>query len=469
MVLYTVGAEEPASGPVRRALGLDDPQTDAEAALAGYHAPTRQLLDGAGIDAERVLRVWDFTTRSAGDATFRLHAMMETLAAASATLGVEIDEAYSSSDPGIALVVRGRLTGAPGFLDDAGQLALDAHGRPQIVGEEAIEFRMMIPAGDGDYRVALYGHGTGGDVSDASFDSELGAAGISKLAIRFDGWTGDDFVTTLLGFSTFLDGSARSTAGLMQALAGGTVLITALDGGLGDLLSGETIGGSPNPAVGRRPISDDVAWVGGSMGGTMGAVVISADPRLDIGVLNVPGAGWTHMIPHSLLYDAGMGSVLAETYGDPFDVHIALLMGQGSWDEVDGAVWAEEALARGGTFLLQESIGDPILPNLGTDLLAHAFGAVALQPDIEPVSGLRAAPALVTAGAALEQYRVPDTGQYDVHGFAARDTLAGAAAREQILEFLQSSWAGHPEMSHPDGCAGVTADGSCDFSGMWEE
>ena len=469
VVLDDVGPAQVAPRAVRVALGLDDASDRDEQALYAYHAPARALLAAQGVDAERVVRLWDFTTRSAADPTFRMHAMMDALEASLDTLGVEIDSARIPADPEIAVIVRGRLTGAPSFLDEAGRFVLDDAGRPQIVGEAPIEFRVMVPAGAGDYPVALYGHGTGGDVSDPAFDIELGEEGVAKLALRFDGWTGDDLAQTLLRFTKFQIGSEVSTAGLLQALAGGTVLLTAMDGVLDDVLSADTLAGAPNPAAGRHPDLTRTAWVGGSMGGTMGAVVVSADERLRIAVLNVPGAGWTHMIPYSLLYSAGLGSLMAESYPTPLDMPLAVVMSQNSWDEVDGGVWADEALDAGGIFLLQQSMEDPVLPNVGTELLANAFGAKLLEPSIRPILGVDSdEDGFVTSGAALEQFRVPFTGAYDVHGFAARDTPAGDAAREQIQAFLQNAWNGKASMVHPDLCTTVTATGNCDFSGMWE-
>jgi hypothetical protein len=199
----------------------------------------------------------------------------------------------------------------------------------------------------------------------------------------------------------------------------------------------------------------------------MGAVMVGADNRLQTGVLNVPGGGWTHMIPYSLLFGSGMEGMLLEVYDDPLDVHHALVMAQNNWDEVDGAVWADEALAAGGTFLLQESMGDPILPNLSTELLAAALGAVQFEPALSPIHGLERTTDTVRGGAAIEQFRVPDTGQYDVHGFAALDTLAADAAFGQIQLLLDSAWAGVPEIRHAEGCSVTGPDGACDFSGMW--
>lgn len=161
VVLDTLGAAEGQPRAVAVALGLAAPETEEEAALAGYHAPTRALLDEVGIDPSRVLRVWDFTTRSPDDITTRMRAMMAALDGELDALGVEIDSVVRPSDPNIAAIVRGRLTGAPGFLDEAGRLALDGAGLPVVAGDANIEFRICVPSGEGEYRVALYGHGTG--------------------------------------------------------------------------------------------------------------------------------------------------------------------------------------------------------------------------------------------------------------------------------------------------------------------
>ena len=92
-----------------------------------------------------------------------------------------------------------------------------------------------------------------------------------------------------------------------------------------------------------------------------------------------------------------------------------------------------------------------------------------LNPSLEPIHRLTTSDEPIQEGATLTQFRVPDTGPYDVHGFASRDTLAGQAALGQILVFLDSAWnADAPEMRFPDGCA-VTPTGDCDFSSMWTE
>ncbi len=82
--------------------------------------------------------------------------------------------------------------------------------------------------------------------------------------------------------------------------------------------------------------------------------------------------------------------------------------------------------------------------------------------------GLEHTTDVVHGGATLTQFAVPDTGVYDVHGFAARETPAGEAALEQILRFLNTSWAGDTEMAFPQTCLDTEL-GNCDFSNAWEE
>jgi hypothetical protein len=250
----------------------------------------------------------------------------------------------------------------------------------------------------------------------------------------------------------------RSTAKLMQALASGAAIQRAMDTVLGDLLAGPTLDGGANPLAGRRPDGSVPVWAGGSLGGTMGLVYASVDPDMHYGVLNVPGAGWTHFIPGSVVYSTVRG-LLRTTYGGDLDVGHALAMSQSNWDDVDGATWADRMPGEASAYLIQESIGDPVLPNDGTSMLSVAVGASQVGAVISPVLGVSTAPE-VTGKSGLTQYKVAETDAYDVHGFAARSGPAGDAAREQITSYLKTVWEGQPKITVPAACPG----GSCDFS-----
>lgn len=456
------------------ALGRVAPETPEELEIAAHHAPARQLLEELDdLDARDVVRVWDFTTRTTEDVTRRLDSMMADAVGAMGDVEVEILSFTPREDPAIAGILKGELHGVPDFLADDRRFVYDDDGLPVAQGTRTTTFRITIPAegydGPGsDYRVALYGHGTGGDVNDSSFDSEIAGEGVAKVNLEFHGWTGEDLIFTFGDLLTLMRGSEQSTSQLLQAVVDGYALLKALEGDLGVQLRGETLAGEPNPMVGIGPETDDPAWVGGSLGGTMGAIIAAAYPEIDKAVLNVPAGAWSHLVADSFMYTSALQGFLAGSYGTEIDARFAMALMQTSWDDVDGAAWADRSRADGLKLLLQQSMGDPVVPNQGTDLLAAALQAELVGPPLRPIDSVSPAPDdTVTGGVGITQYRVPDEDPFHVHGFAARTTPAGEAAMEQIFGFMRTGWTDEAVITFPDGCAEVTDDGSCDFTGVW--
>jgi hypothetical protein len=448
----------------RVALALDDPESQEEADVRAYHAPTREALARAGIDPEHVVRVWDFTTRSKEDATRRLRAMRDAAAKAVAdkSVSVVIDVAKASDDPAVALVVEGRLMGVPSFADadpDKG-LTFDEARLPVAKGTRDAPFRVLIPAGTGDYPFVMFGHGMGGSYHDSLFDHELAELAIGKVNFEFYGWTEATQVATFTNFIKAFVGAHHSTAWLMQAVADGEAIQKAIVGVIADALSAPTILGNPNPAAGRRPELQIPIWTGGSLGGTMGLVFTGSAKEAYSGVLNVGGAGWTQFVPRSSFFNI-MRIIMKGVYGDDLNVRHAVSMSQIAWDDIDGANWAEDLRDKGSVILVQECIGDPIVPNIGTNLMAVSAGAVQVGAVLSPIHGVSPVD-VATAQTAVTQYRVPSTGSdLQIHGFTQYDTEAGKAARDQIQSFLQSVYAQKPVITVPAACVG----GSCDFSG----
>lgn len=472
VLLDTIGGDRSAPRAVKVALGLERPDTDAEAALAENYAPVAAALVDADLELDRILRVSWFTTRSRDDGERRIKALGEAHRAAmdAGDVGIRIDRVQTHPHPSIGLVVNATLTGMPSFLDEDRRIVLDSDGLPLQTGRREVPFRVLLPVTeDGTYRVALYGHGTGGNEDDSSFDRQLADEGIAKINLRFEGWTDSDFINTGFAFSNMLENSDRSTSRLMESVTVGPALLGALEGELADLLASDSLDGVANPAAGARPDLSAPAWVGGSLGGTMGPVAVAAEPALGLAVFNVPGAGWVSIIPDSEFWNLGLAAPVEIKYGVGFDTAHNVLMSQGCWDDVDGAVFGDALQEQGVVALLQESMGDPVLPNPGTELLASAVGAVHLTPGIETIYGLEESDVPVYEGTSLTQFKVPGDDPLDVHGFAARDTIAGRAAFEQMEVFLRGAWEGDgPVMAHPSTCD-ITADGSCDFSAGWPE
>src|SRR5205085_1702659 len=144
---------------------------------------------------------------------------------------------------------------------------------------------------------------------------------------------------------------------------------------------------------GRRAMNDRPVWAGGSLGGVIGFVYSNLEPAIAGGVLNVPGAAFTHWLARSTVGEI-INLALKGRYPAMLDQQIAAAMAQTVWDEVDGAIWADARAVRP-IFIVQMSVGDPIMPNIGTAMVATASGALMLLPDgaapMVPVAGLEVA------------------------------------------------------------------------------
>ncbi len=457
---YADGGAPSASPGVRVALALDRPATVEDAALAGYHAPARRLLEELEIDPEGVLRVWDFTTRSADNPRRAMvHVRAEAIAAVDTATVVFDSVEVENDDPNIAMIVHGHLSGMPTFLTaERFAFVLDGEGNPIAQGTTDVPFRVLIPAGTEDYRFVMYGHGTGGNEYDRAFDGDLAGLGVAKVNIRFYGWTGEDVILTFARLKNMVLGSAGAAAPLVEALAHAAAIQHAMSGVLADALSAAMIDGEPNPAAGRRPNAENVIWVGGSLGGTSGVVYASADPAMRYAVVNVPGAAWSHWVRDSYTFQFVRALVPERVYTD-VDLAVGLAMGQTNLDLADGAAWTDVLANKPTAFLVQESMGDPVMPNAATEMVARTVGARHVGGVLEPIAGIQTAPEVIEASG-ITQFRTPDTSELDVHGFAARGTQAGVAAREQILHFLETAWAGESVIVPPSICPAS----GCDFS-----
>ena len=451
--------------PIRLIVGLDAAQTQQEVELVAHHAPMRRLLGTIGIDPERVLRAWDFTTRSAEDPRRALRMIREASVAAvdDGSAQVVIDSVETSDDPNVACIVYGRLTGLPEFLNGDEGFVAGEDRQPTLLGTRDAPFRVLVPAGTGDYRFVMYGHGTGGNERDDAFDAELAELGVAKVNVRFYGWTDDEVLLTFANLQKVFRGSFGAGASIAEALAHAMAIQRAMEGPLGAALRAPMLGTvptpTPNPAAGRGPdLSARRLWVGGSLGGTTGVIYAAAEPSVHHAIVNVPGAAWAQWVWRSYTYDLIHG-LIAIRYEDDIDILTALTIAQTNLDVGDGASWVDELRADPPVFLIQESMGDPVLPNPGTDMVSVIAGARQVGAVLEPVQGVQTTTEIFEASG-LTQYRTTDTDIYDVHGFAARGSAAGVAAREQILEFLTTTWAGRSRIVVPPSCPS----GNCDFT-----
>jgi hypothetical protein len=468
------------------ALGLATPETAAEGALYAYDAPARAAMKVAGVDPTKAVRVWDFTTRSLTQPTKDLEALRSvelgafnsgvTVVASDAGapdgatgpgdagVGLAIDSVDTTVTGTVQMAVLGRVTGVPSFLLPSGALSRDDAGAPLQVGVHDVPFRVAVPVGTGDYRIVMYGHGTGGTYDETSFDQEITSGGAAKIGTQFIGWTSETILNTFSLFSSILVGTDIASSGLSQSLADTAVVQLALEGELGTLLAADTIAGVANPASGRKPNPMLPIWAGGSLGGTMGFVYSTAEPTITAAVLNVPGAAWAQFSYYSELFGY-VKLIMAANYPDPIAIAMGVAQSQLNFDSIDGAAWYD---ALGGThplLLEQESMGDPVLPNIGNDMVATASHADQVGVVLNPIVTCTDVPQ-VAGHNGMTQFKVPAsvTADLQIHGFAAGSTPAGVAAQQQIVAFITSVWAGSPAIAVPPECMSNTPANSCDFT-----
>lgn len=440
---------------VQVALKLVPAQTDEERALAAYHAPIRTLLQRQGVDVRHVLRVWDFTTRSAASVAAPLAARR------AASLGAVEAQAtqvlVTSAEPrlGGGLEVLGHVDGLPSFITDAGVLTTET------TGTHPVPFRAVLPPGSGPLPVVVFGHGTGNDVGDQALDDVLLGTGAAKLNLEFAGWTRTSVAATFLGFESVLSGTERSTAKLAQSLLDATALEALLEGQLGQVLTAASIVGKDNPAAGRTIDAKRLGYFGSSLGGTLGFTHTLTEPRIGAAVLNVPGAGCTQFFQQAEQWQQ-LDAVFSAKTPSAIDRALALVLSQTSWDPVDGAAWVTQPGTVLKPVLIQESIGDVVMPNLASELVAASMHAAQVGHVIEPVLDVEAQPS-ADGRAALTQFRLPSTMSDSgaIHAFVTKGTPAGIAAREQLSAFFTSVWAGAPRVVEPPTCSQNVV--GCDF------
>lgn len=462
VVLDEVEGSGAAPRQVKLSLGLEPPVDDAERAFVAHQAPVRAVLKERGVEAARVRRVWEFTTRSSERLRRPLESMRLQAIEVARTGGLTVSVAMARALPFDALEVRGSIDGLPRFTKPTGELVLDESGGPLRVGTHSTPFRIVLPRATRPWRLVVYGHGTGGSVYEDTFDRDIVGVGAAKLSLRYDGWTETTAVETLVGLDRRFTGSERSTGRLLQSLADASAIEASLDFALGEVLARPTLDGVVNPAAGVRHAADQHLYAGGSLGGTLGFVHTLTEPTLKAGVLNVPGAGWTHFVVTSSPFST-LDALFATTTPSAIDRALSVVMTQGSWDPVDGAAWAAMEVRPEVVLLIQQSMGDPVLPNVGTHLVATSMKAAQVAEVLEPVERVERVTE-AQGRSALTQFRIPNrfTGDLDRHGFGGKDTPAGVAAREQIVAFLESVWSGAPRIVVPPTCRRGGLE-SCDF------
>ncbi len=320
----------------------------------------------------------------------------------------------------------------------------------------------LPPIGGAPYRTLVYGHGLTGTREQAAQLAQFAAPlGIATVAIdapeHGDHPSAEEMpsaLDSLLGFfainSTMLRTRALEAARLrdnFQAAAFDRLQLVML------LADDPDVTGDGMPDLD----TDEMAYLGVSLGGIMGAQHLALDEHLGAGVLVVGGGRVSAIISDSAMFGSLITALRPRGSTDG-DVRRFFPILQTILERGDAASWAPyvtrtdlEGSARDVDVLLGVVLDDEIVPNVSNYTLARAFGMPLVEPVLRPVPAVSSVPAPLSANiregratTGLLQFDVvgDDTGGTETadHGnVGASDVGAGA-----WLDFLTTHWDAPP-------------------------
>lgn len=416
-----------------------------------------ELEAGLGIGPERLVLVTSFTTASVTDEMF---ALAEAIRASDPPALVEgwTVETPEASDGR----VRFRATyEAPEYrqpLPD-GRFVIGQDGVAESQGIEALEVFLAVSDGSSSEPrpVVIFGHGLAGDKDgcwgaaerlgslnaavfaiDSPHHGSRAAAGTSELDAVFTFFGIDDSDP---GNPTFVIGRARDN---FRQMAADQLELVRLIGTLStlDILPEGNPDGIPDLDTSR------ILYIGHSFGAVQGATIFALAPEITHATWNVGGAGLMMLLRDSKTFGLIVNGLRPDGVADGAVARF-MAMAQAIVDPGDPLVFAPHAIRREPPgvpmwtpreVLLQEVVGDTIVPNSSTRALARATGLELIDP-LDPVSGLPAVDGPVTANlpegvtGAMSQFDTIHGGDTATHG----ELYFSPEGRGQYVAFFQTA------------------------------
>ncbi|HET9625778.1 MAG TPA: hypothetical protein VFP84_30650 [Kofleriaceae bacterium] len=370
------------------------------AALAARAGEMFEKLEGLGVHRADLVLAWDFVTAS--DAMLRadLTAMRSDALAAIGDAGAGIVATVGSDAATFTATAQAntpqsfkRYLGtfkAPDFLTheeaDDSILARDAAGRPAAHGLRDANLAAIIPACVQSQPLPrptiIFGHGLFGSAAgylDDPFVQNLAEDHcLVILAGDFIGLT-DRQLGTALDAVLDLNHGATVTEKLGQSVIDFMTL---------EALARGPIARSPAFAFNGKPVIDpaQVFYVGGSLGGIMGNVIMAYDPSFTRGVLAVPGGNWSMLIERSNAWSL-LKPVIQGAYDlDRYAVNVALFgMAFEPYDPITTAAHVIKDPLFGQApkkILMWYAEGDALVSNLTTEMVAREMGISLIGPPL---------------------------------------------------------------------------------------
>jgi len=276
---------------------------------------------------------------------------------------------------------------SPDFLTngeaDDSVIQRDLAGKPQMHGLRDANFAAIIPACVATQPLprptVIFGHGLFGSSADYLNDGF-----VQQLAE-------DHCLVIIAGDFIGLTSRQLGAAGLaVLDLNHANTITEKLGQSVIDFMALESIAGGPmaaSPEFGGKPVidPDHTFYVGGSLGGIMGNVIMAYDPNLTRGVLAVPGGTWSLLIERSNAWNL-LKTLVQGAYTDPevYQLNVALFgMAFEPYDPITTAAHVIKDPLFGNpvkNILMWYSIGDCLVSNITTEMVARTMGIDMIGP-----------------------------------------------------------------------------------------
>jgi hypothetical protein len=353
-------------------------------------------LQTAGVAKTDLALAWDFHTAS--DAFIRRDLMTMRDAALPAIGANGENLTFTTTDQpaqtGVYKAYTGTFT-SPAFLTDGeadeSVMRRDANGLPVMQGTWNAPFAALIP--DCVKTMPLprptivFGHGLFGSASEYltdNFTIQLAETNCFVIvAGDFIGFTSRQFALAALAVNDMNRGP-QITEKLTQSLIDFITL---------EVLTRNKLGAQPQFQYNGQSVIDPsrTYYVGGSLGGIMGNTFMAYDPNIQRGVLAVPGGDWSMLIERSFAWHALIGAAQG-SYEDPevYSLNLALLgMAFEPIDPISTAAHVIKdplpGVAAPKNIDIWYALGDCMVSNLTTEIIAREMGIDLLTPSVKDV------------------------------------------------------------------------------------
>jgi hypothetical protein len=431
-------------------------------------------IEAEGVPRSRVVLAWDFVTASN---EWLRHDMTEMVTQGKAMIGdagANLSFTAEMQTPGISYR---RYTGtydSPNFLSngeaDTSVMLRDADGTPRAMGMRDARFAAIVPSCVANLPLPrptiLFGHGLFGSAEDYLNDGL-----VLDLA--------EDFCFVIVA-GDFIGLTERQLA--LAPLAANDVnkafwISDKLQQAIVDFIALENaIRGPMRTApeflyMGQEVIDPTrLYYLGGSLGGIMGNTFMAYDETIRKAVLAVPGGNWSMLFERSsawtLLQGAAQGSYPDLGLGQM----LIALMGM-TLEPVDPLTTAElvridPPAANPRQVLLWEAIGDSLVTNIATELVARTMQLPVTGPSVKEVWGLETSTAQVPSGFTIvDEHATPLPSMFNVpeddNGTHSDCNRRGALLREAEA-FLLNDSIRHPCQTGGSPAPCDCATGACD-------